>query len=78
MAKGRSKNDIDKLKQLRATFNQLKKTMERIEQNIETLDDVDDEKKRASAGNDMKENIGKGKALASQLRDIIQKAKKGK
>jgi CTP-dependent riboflavin kinase len=75
MAKGKSKNDIVNLK-LKETINKLKKTMERIERNIETLDDVDDEEKRASAGNNMKENIEKGRALTNHLRDIIHKAKK--
>ena len=75
MTKDKSKSDIDKLK-LKETWIELKKTMDRIEQNIETLDDVNDEEQRASAGNNMKENIEKGRALTNHLRDIIHKAQK--
>jgi hypothetical protein len=77
MSKRKNKSDIDKLK-LKETWIELKKTVGRIEQNIETLDDIDEvnKKKRNSTGNNMKENIEKGKALASHLRDIIKKSRK--
>ncbi len=76
MAKGKSKNGIDKLS-LKETWNQLKKVTARIEQDIDTLNDIgENNKKEGALAKDTKKNIKKAKALAKHLRDLIQKTNK--